>query len=129
MNANEPTMIEIKLSHQDTEAGWMRICDRFYLAATPKWFEWLSWVLVLAAFQYLSTTTGSMLLRIIPAISTMLLWKYFNAFFARLHISSGHAVQSPFRRFCNVSISGTVAFGFFVAAYTLAHALAQNGNT
>jgi hypothetical protein len=51
--------IEVNFCRRETERGWRGILDRFGLAAAPVWFDWLEWVLVLGAFEYLAGETGA----------------------------------------------------------------------
>jgi len=44
--------MKIDLKTKKTEAGWQKAVDDFWLKATPKWFEWLSWVLILGVFTF-----------------------------------------------------------------------------
>jgi len=73
--------VEVDFRRRETEPGWQRILDRFGLAAAPTWFNWLEWILVLGAFEYIGEKSGSRLARLIPPISIGLLWLYFNGFF------------------------------------------------
>ena len=70
MEESKPAQIEIDLRRRETEAGWNRVIDTFALEATPKWFEWLGWVLVIAAFQYLADQSGSQAIHLIVGLST-----------------------------------------------------------
>ena len=36
---------KIDLSAKKTEAEWAETNDRFFLKATPVWFEWLEWII------------------------------------------------------------------------------------
>lgn len=74
---------EIDFRRKETEAGWIRIVDKFGLKGAPVWFSWLSWVLALGAFQYLFNKTGSIVVFVVIAISNLMLLIYFMAFFYR----------------------------------------------
>ena len=52
-------------SEKKTEPEWYADLSRFFLNATPKLFEWLSWILILGALSYLSERTGSLPVEII----------------------------------------------------------------
>jgi hypothetical protein len=119
--------IEIDFRRRETEPGWQRIMDRFALAAAPKWFEWLEWILVLAAFQYLADKDGGGLARLVPAVSVLLLWFYFNAFFFRLEFRGLPLVRSGrVERIVSIILSGVLAPAFWLAAKTIADIVATH---
>jgi len=127
MEEPKPKPIELDLRHRESEAGWQRVIDTFALEATPKWFEWLGWVLVLAAFQYLSGQSGSRLVRPIPALSVGLLWLYFNAFFFRLKFKGWPLVRSArVERAMSIVISGLLSTACWLAARSVASVVAAH---
>lgn len=80
---------EMKIDTQlkDTESGWSQRFDNFFLAATPQWFEWIGWTLVLGVLEYLRQQSESSLLLIILAISYSLFWRHIAAVLFRLEIT------------------------------------------
>jgi hypothetical protein len=46
--------MKIDFNTKKTEADWQRVFDDFCIKATPKWFEWLGWVLILGALTFLT---------------------------------------------------------------------------
>ncbi len=107
MEQTEATRIEIDLRRRETEAGWQGVIDRFALSATPRWFEWLGWVLILAAFDFVAAKSGSRGARLIPAASVGFLWLCFNAFFFRIHFKGWPWVSSArFERAISLILSG-----------------------
>src|SRR5437762_602461 len=116
----EEKSIEVDFRLRETEAGWQRILDRFGLAAAPRWFEWLEWILVLGAFQYLGEKSGSPLAKLIPGISVGLLWFYFNGFFFRIEFKGWFRIKSPIaERFVSIAVSGILATCFWFAAQVI----------
>ena len=75
--------IFVDLQRRETETGWIRLLDRFYLSVTPIWFTWLGWLAALAGLRYLSEKCDSFLLRAAWGLSVFLLTLYFVAFFNR----------------------------------------------
>ena len=127
MKESKPTLIEVDLRRRETEAGWNRVIDTFALEATPKWFEWLGWVLVIAAFQYLADQSGSRAIYFLLALSFVLLWLYFNAFFFRLRFKGLPLVRSaPVEHAASILISGAFSASCFFAAKWAARVLAAH---
>lgn len=122
-----PKSIEIDVRHKTSEWGWQGITDAFALEAAPKWFEWLGWVLTLAAFQYLARQTSSVLATMVSRLSFVLLWFYFNAFFFRIEFKGLPIVRGTrFERFVSIVISGLLSYGCWQAANTIAGAVAAS---
>ena len=127
MAGREQKTTELNFRHRETEAGWQGLIDEFALEATSKWFEWLGWVLVLAAFQYVADQSGSRFARAIPGLSVGLLWLYFNAFFFRLRFKGWPLVRSArAERILWVVVSGLVSSACWLAARSVAQIVAAN---
>lgn len=127
MARREQKPIELDLQHRKTEAGWQEVIDGFALEATSKWFDWLGWVLVLAAFQYVADQSGSLFARAIPVLSVGLLWLYFNAFFFRLHFKGWPFVRSTrVERILSMIVSGLLSSACWFAARAVANIVAAN---
>jgi|SRR5437667_2328839 len=119
--------VELDFRRRDTEGGWLSILDRFGLAAAPTWFDWLEWILILGAFEYLAGKSGAALVRFVAGISIALLWFYFNGFFFRIHFKGWFRVRSVrLERFISITASGFLAIGFWFAAQAVAKAIAAN---
>src|SRR5207244_4219332 len=86
--------VEVDFRRRDTEGGWQGILDRFGLAAAPVWFDWLQWVLVLGAFEYLAGKTGAGFAQLFAGGSIALLWFYFNGFFFRIRFKGWFRIRS-----------------------------------
>jgi threonine/homoserine/homoserine lactone efflux protein len=72
---------EIDLSQQKSEAQWQATLDAFFLAVTPKVFEWLRWVITLAVLSVVQRKSNSFALSVLLGITYVLSILYFNAFF------------------------------------------------
>lgn len=68
---------EVNLQAKKTEAGWYMAVSRFFLRATPRLFEWFSWVLILGALSYLSESTESLAVEILLFAGWMFFIFYF----------------------------------------------------
>jgi len=122
--------IIVDFQRKETEAGWIRILDNFGLKATPVWFSWLSWILVMGAFQYLFeriewgvAKTG---LLIILSISVSLLWFYFNAIFFRVEFRGLPFIRGKRAWLGSMIVSGLLAFGSWRFAFILLRILKQS---
>jgi len=76
--------MKIDLKAKKSEAEWQHMIDKFALAVTPKWFEWLGWVLILGALTFLGKKADSIAINVILGISGGLFVLYFFNFFTNL---------------------------------------------
>ena len=127
MEQPEPKRIEVDLRHRETEAGWQRVIDRFALEAAPKWFEWLGWVLVLSAFQFVADQSGRPVARLVPAACGAMLLLYFNAFFFRVQFKGWPGIKSQrAERAISVVLSGLLSTACWFAATFIARIVAEH---
>src|SRR5437763_10335427 len=84
----------VYLSLKDTEYGWMRRWDAFFISAAPAWFNVLGWIALLAGVQFVNAKRHHWLLQIVIALSLLLLWQYFIAAFCSIEL----VLPSRFRR-------------------------------
>ncbi|MBA3963597.1 MAG: hypothetical protein H0X40_17095 [Chthoniobacterales bacterium] len=127
MSTLEPGSAKDGSAHRETEGGWLGACDRFALTAAPTWFNWLEWVFVLGALDYLAAKSGAWLAHLAAAVALGLLWMYFNAFFVRLQLKGWFGVHSagPERALATVA-SSVLAGGFWFAAQVIAETIATS---
>jgi len=117
--------IEIDFSAEKIEAGWIATVDKFWLAFTPKFFEWLGWVALLAGVRFIHTKSPTIWLGVIIAVANVAITFYFIAYFHRFRFVGLPFSQSPKARlFISLLISGVLAFTANQAAYYAAAALA-----
>lgn len=74
--------MKIDFNTKKIEADWQRVLDDFWMKATPRWFEWLSWVLILGAFTFLTEPTQDGVLSIVSGFSYVALFFYLQSFFS-----------------------------------------------
>lgn len=97
----EPT--EVKLSDFHEQSTW----DAFYLAATPKFFEWLRWAATLAALKYVQQKAHSSALGILIGVAGGLLLLYFCAYFHQFRFTDLPFARSPAaKRATSILLSG-----------------------
>jgi hypothetical protein len=73
--------MKIDFNVKKTEWKWQETIDNFWRIATPIWFDWLQWVLVLGVIGYLAQQTRSIALYITYAFSYGALFSYLLAIF------------------------------------------------
>jgi hypothetical protein len=76
----------IDLAARKTEDEWAHAAQAFFESFTERWFKWVSWTFALGGISYLAETTGSTSLKLIEAISYILLSFYFAYYFASFRI-------------------------------------------
>ncbi len=82
----EPAKVDLRA--RKTEAGWVAASDRFWLAATPKLFEWLRWAVMLAAVSYIARRSERLALKILLGVCYGSLLIYYQAFFGQLEFEN-----------------------------------------
>lgn len=68
--------MDVDTEPRKTEGDWARSFDAFSLKVVPLWFDWLGWLLVLAAIRYLAETTGSRVINLLYLVSFAGLFNY-----------------------------------------------------
>lgn len=56
--------MQINLKEEKTEQEWQKTFDEFWLKFTPKWFEWLGWLLIIGALNYITELSDSVILQL-----------------------------------------------------------------
>jgi hypothetical protein len=80
----EPTKPEPNAPSGD--AASLKAWDEFWLAATPRIFEWLRWAITLAAIQFVANRTRSPWAYIVLVVGYMALLNYYWAFFGKFRL-------------------------------------------
>ncbi len=80
--------VEVDLSGKKSESEWQDLLDAFVLEATPKIYEWLRWVLTLAALTYVQHKSKSTALSVLLAVTGSLTFLYFLSFFYQIRIKN-----------------------------------------
>ena len=108
-------MKKIDFQTKKTEFEWQQAFDRFWLEFTPKWFNWLGWVLIIGAITYLSEKTNNAYLNITKTLSTFALFFYFQGFFYSFEFHGIPFVKSnKIRRTISIVISGFLTYAVYV---------------
>ena len=107
--------MKIDFKTKKTEAEWQRAIDRFWLALTPRWFEWLSWITILGVITFLAEKTNSSAMNLIKIISYIALFMYFQSFFFKFELENIPGIQSAgIARLISLLISGSLAVGVWL---------------
>jgi hypothetical protein len=92
-----------------SEAAWIESWDRFFLAATPKIFQWLGWCVLLGAVELVREASGSVALAAIQGTCIAALWFYFVAYFNRIEVVGVLGNRPWAARFVATVISSAMA--------------------
>lgn len=123
--------MKIDFDAKDTEAGWQARLDKFWLAATPQWFDWVGWLLIMGALTFVSQETLNIAVKIIVAISYGLLLMYFGSYFYQFEF-----INLPFvkrypkvARVTSLAISGLLFLGtYFLIRFSIADFASTGSN-
>lgn len=104
--------MKIDFNTRKTEAEWQKAFDDFWLKATPNWFKWLGWVIILGAFTFLSKTQKNTIIDVVVGISYAALFFYFQSFFYSIEFHGFPFVKSEnARRTISLILSGLLSGG------------------
>ncbi len=78
--------IDFDFSKKQPEEIWQFRFSLFSLRLAPLWFEWLKWVMMLAAIKVVATKSGSLMAAEMAVVSTLIMILYFAVFFQRIRI-------------------------------------------
>lgn len=62
-----------------TEAEWIEITDKFFLNIAPKWFTFISWLIMLGILKYIDQISESRWISLLYGISFMLMYFYLQS--------------------------------------------------
>ena len=98
---------EINFSAEKTEYEWQVTSDAFFLAATPKLYEWLRWVITLAAISFVQQKSHSTAISVLLGLTYGLTFSYFMAFFYQFKFTGIPVLKTPrTARLVSIILSG-----------------------
>lgn len=104
--------MKIDFKSKKTEAEWQKALDDFWMKATPKWFEWLGWIIILGAFTFLNKTQENLIIKVITGISYIALFFYLQSFFFSFEFHGLPFVKSEkVRRIISLILSVLLSYG------------------
>lgn len=116
--------MKIDLKVKKTEAGWQKAVDDFWLKATPKLFEWLSWVLILGVFTFLDENYEIPIVSAVIIISYLSLLFYLQSFFFSIEFHGVPFVKSDrIRRLISLLLSGILSYSVWLFLYRIVSAI------
>jgi hypothetical protein len=116
--------MKIDLKAKKTEAGWQKAVDDFWLKAAPKWFEWLSWVLILGVFTFLDKNYKIPIVSAVTIISYLSLLFYLQSFFFSIEFHGVPFVKSDrIRRLISLLLSGILSYSVWLFLYRIVSAI------
>lgn len=116
---------QVDFSAKKTEAEWLAASDRFWLAVTPKLFEWLGWVALLAGVSFVQKKTESGWLLLFLVLCTVSLMFYFFALFAKFEFTGFLSSHRNVQRFISICLSSALAGGAYYLARVSINVLAS----
>jgi len=103
-----------------TEAQWQKAIDDFWRRATPQWFDWLEWVLILGIMTFLAEQTKAILLIIVSAISYAALFFYLQSLVFSLEFHGFPLIRSERgRRIASLLLSGVLSIALWILLSSL----------
>jgi len=117
--------MEIDLTWKETEAGWQAILDNFWLQATSVWFDWLKWIMMVAALIVVADKSGNLVFKSLKLFSLFSMFFYFAAFFSRIRVKGLPVVRSQRGAFAfSLALGGLLTTAAAWCAISLASAVA-----
>lgn len=111
--------IVVDFKAENTEVEWLNLHDRFWLTFTPKLFEWLSWIALLAGVMFVQKKTGSIALIVIAVLCSMSIAMYTYSAFARLEFTGFLNSRPKLQRWVSILLSTALAStAYLLAIYT-----------
>lgn len=111
--------MQLDFKDKKTEGDWHETFKRFWLAVTPKWFEWLGWVLILGVIKYATEKYNSLPLNIINSLSFSFFFMYF-LYFIDIEFDGLPFIKSrKLRIMISSLLSGVISFGVWLLLYTV----------
>lgn len=111
----EEEKTKVHLKAKKTESEWQRVLERFWKKVTPRWFEWLEWILILGVLQFVVEQTRSLILSIVCAFSYLALFFYLQGVFYSVEIYGFPWVKSErTRRMLSLIVSGILSYALWL---------------
>ncbi len=118
--------VDIDFSRKrDPEWTWFVWFSRLSRNVAPVWFDWLKWVMMLAALKVVATKSGSVMALEMVSISSLIIIFYFSFFFQRIRIKGLPFLGSEkWHNIVSVIVGVLLGIGANKCALSLAEAVA-----
>lgn len=111
----EEDKTKVDLKAEKTETEWQKVLERFWKKATPRWFEWLEWVLILGVLTFAAEQTGSLILSIVSGFSFVALFFYLQGVFYSFELYGLPWVKAErTRRALSLIASGLLSYALWL---------------
>lgn len=113
---DEKIVVDLKAKKEEWE--WLAASDKFWLAFTPKLFEWIGWVAALAGVKYIYAKSSSFIIGMLVLLCTLGMIMYFYAYFSRIEVLGFAFLKSERKsRFLSVAMTSALAgLAIFIAS-------------
>lgn len=117
---------EVNLRAEQTEAEWLQAFDRFWMRFTPRWFDWLQWILVLGVIKFIAAETQNKFVDTAYQLSHFGLYFYLQALFFSIEFEGFPVLKSRCaQRVASLLLSGLLTFAVW---HFLHHLVSQLGS-
>ncbi|MFZ5841379.1 MAG: hypothetical protein ACOY3E_00650 [Pseudomonadota bacterium] len=113
---DEKNVVNLKAKKKEWE--WLAASDKFWLAFTPKLFEWIGWVAALAGVKYVYAKSSSFIIGFMVWLCALGMIMYFYAYFSRIEILGFSFLKSErWSRLLSVAMTSALAgLAIFIAS-------------
>ena len=107
--------MKVDFSVQKTEVEWNRAIDAFGKKLGPLWFQWLEWLLILGAVDFVAKQTQSSVLRLVAGLSYGVLFLYLQGVFHSMEFYGFPVIKSERgRRIASIALSAILCVLFWL---------------
>lgn len=107
--------MKIDFNARKTELEWQETLDNFWKRATPLWFDWLQWILVLGVIGYLAQQSRNVILIITYVFSYIALFFYLQGIFFSLEFKGLLLIKSKrAQRIASLILSGILSLAIWL---------------
>jgi hypothetical protein len=115
----------VDLGVDKTEEEWGEAMGEFFLNATPLWFDWLKWVIIIGVIKVVADKTQDPLVQLSLGISYIFLMLYLMGFFYRIDFHIPSIKSEGKRLIISALLSGLLSTSIFIFLNHLTDRLTQ----
>ena len=106
--------MKINFKAKKTELQWQEDFDNFWIKATPLWFDWLQWIIVLGVLSFFAQQSKNIVLLITYAFSYIALFFYLQGIFFSLEFKGFPLLKSKrWQKAISIVVSGILSFSIW----------------
>jgi hypothetical protein len=115
--------MKVDFKARKTEKKWQETLDSFWKKATPLWFDWLQWILVLGVIGFLAQQSRNIVLIITYAFSYIALFFYLQGMFFSVEFKGFPFLKTKrTQRITSLILSGILSIAIW---YLLSRVISQ----